>query len=477
MIKRDFEAALSLLRSGSSNTPLSRVLGFIQNLADTSASAILVSADGTGEIMLGLGLPYAFFRRRTSNAARLADLFASPATIPDAAVHPVLGDQNFERLRAHWRWFAGVPIPLTSLPYQVTCLTMDARVDRHRSDDLLPTMAALADVMGDEIRLIGELATHLSRPGDLLLDAGSLMVSVLRSPFPMALVDGDMVVRASSHSMAALMHQERDDQLGRPIADLFNDDCDEVSAYFERRLGSDCAEETLVASATAARPAVELSAIRCTEEGSGTPLVLAVARPKPASGVAEDPLPFVGRGRGETADVTTDFLLSTLVPGKRLRRRGETEYHALARWRSPIKDSQIAALRALKRDPPATLVDQVAQQIATAATSLFGRDTARAVAAVPCGHSGAGCLSERLGRAVAERMAAPFRTPFEPLPTGGSSHPKSNTRRPPIRLARPVEEAVLLIDDVATSGVHLDQAARALRAHAPAVFPLAWIAD
>jgi len=36
---------------------------------------------------------------------------------------------------------------------------------------------------------------------------------------------------------------------------------------------------------------------------------------------------------------------------------------------------------------------------------------------------------------------------------------------------------VLLIDDVATSGAHIEEAAMLLRAAAPAVLPLVWIAD
>ncbi len=58
----------------------------------------------------------------------------------------------------------------------------------------------------------------------------------------------------------------------------------------------------------------------------------------------------------------------------------------------------------------------------------------------------------------------------------GSSHPKTNAKRAPMRLAAPVEGPVLLVDDVATSGRHIEEASLLLRAQtAGAVLAVAWI--
>jgi len=66
---------------------------------------------------------------------------------------------------------------------------------------------------------------------------------------------------------------------------------------------------------------------------------------------------------------------------------------------------------------------------------------------------------------------------FAPLPEGGASHPTKNARRPTMKLAVQPDVPVLLIDDVATSGAHIEEASMLLRKSAPAVLPMVWIAD
>jgi len=44
-----------------------------------------------------------------------------------------------------------------------------------------------------------------------------------------------------------------------------------------------------------------------------------------------------------------------------------------------------------------------------------------------------------------------------------------------MKLVRPVADAVLLVDDVATSGQHLEEATKLLRQHTNTVFSVAWI--
>jgi len=51
-----------------------------------------------------------------------------------------------------------------------------------------------------------------------------------------------------------------------------------------------------------------------------------------------------------------------------------------------------------------------------------------------------------------------------------------------VRLGRPkairaFDGPVLLVDDVATSGSHVELSTKALRKVAPAVFPIVWICD
>ena len=85
-------------------------------------------------------------------------------------------------------------------------------------------------------------------------------------------------------------------------------------------------------------------------------------------------------------------------------------------------------------------------------------------------------------KAVAEKarelgaiLKMPVVQAFANVPLKGSSHPKENARRPGLLLKRAVSEPVLLVDDVATSGAHLEEAAKLLRPHCRAVLPIAWI--
>jgi predicted amidophosphoribosyltransferase len=57
----------------------------------------------------------------------------------------------------------------------------------------------------------------------------------------------------------------------------------------------------------------------------------------------------------------------------------------------------------------------------------------------------------------------------------GSSHPKTNVGRSPMRLEAAVVGDILLVDDVATSGRHLEEAALLLRNQNASVLPIAWI--
>ncbi|MGL4404534.1 MAG: hypothetical protein ACRCT6_02145, partial [Notoacmeibacter sp.] len=57
----------------------------------------------------------------------------------------------------------------------------------------------------------------------------------------------------------------------------------------------------------------------------------------------------------------------------------------------------------------------------------------------------------------------------------GVSHPKQNVKRPPMKMTRIIDEPVLLVDDVATSGSHLEEAVALLKPTCGAVLPIAWL--
>ncbi len=124
---------------------------------------------------------------------------------------------------------------------------------------------------------------------------------------------------------------------------------------------------------------------------------------------------------------------------------------------------------------PDSFVEQVASELVQASQQIAGGKAFDRVAGVPCGHSGPGCLSERLAVEVARQLGIRNDAIFEPLPVRGVSHPKANVGRPRMRCRAQPEGRYLVIDDVATSGAHISEATRMLRTDASSAVPLVWI--
>lgn len=196
-----------------------------------------------------------------------------------------------------------------------------------------------------------------------------------------------------------------------------------------------------------------------------------------SAAVAESPAAYAARAapQDDGAAVVTDFLLKTLPAKRRLLTRDGISYHVLRSWRAGIKDWQIAALRSAKLAPPAELVRSVAQELAAEVGNLVGTSGIVAVLSVPCGHSTGACFSRQIGVQTARSLNVPFSDALQAEPQRGSSHPKTNARRPPMRINGDVQGPVILVDDVATSGAHICEAARLLRQSGAIVFPIAWI--
>ena len=197
--------------------------------------------------------------------------------------------------------------------------------------------------------------------------------------------------------------------------------------------------------------------------------------------VASAPAPVPPRtgaaSENESAATVLEFLNRTLITQPRIRSRKGITYHALRRWRGSIKAEQLAALKALKRHDPGPLASRVAEDLAAFLDSSFGTVRFDTVTNVPCGNSGPGCLAERTAIALAERIGIAHHPRFDLLSRRGSSHPKANVDREPMMLRDAADGQVLLIDDVATSGAHMEEAARRLREAGVSAFALVWLAD
>jgi predicted amidophosphoribosyltransferase len=170
-----------------------------------------------------------------------------------------------------------------------------------------------------------------------------------------------------------------------------------------------------------------------------------------------------------------------IFPGLR-RSRGGQMYYGTHTWRKQIKAHQVAAMKAIKRKPSESMVTVAASEIAALANIVAGKNVIRQVVAIPCGNSGRKeCLSTRLARRVAKLLDASYTPIIEESGNKparpGSSHPAKSARLKPYTLTSKPQGAVLLVDDVSTSGRHMELASKALRDCGVPIFAIAWIVD
>lgn len=469
-----FEAALTLIIGGPADQPLMRILRIAANFANCSASFIGVRRDDGFQIVVSHGIPLTQYRSVLPRSEAMAADGLKSGTINDLRDHADFAEHPFVSGPPHWRYASFATLPLPLLAHDVLLYVADSRPDVERGADLIHCLEECGRIAADELRMIGDIALQSQYLGRTRSEAGILADAVGKAQIPIALLDAQLTVRAISPRLAELGETTADDQIGRSILDVHRG-ADED--YLERLTAVLETGEQLsgyeIKSYNGQRT-YRLDAIRCeTSDGMDRFLVLSLDDGSDVVRRSDG----AGYHNGDSPGVVSRFLLSTLIAQKRLLRRGPVPYHALYRWRSAVKDVQIEALKALKRDPGDAFLDTVAEDMAAAAGALFGSGTFKAVVPVPCGNSGNNCLSTQLARLIAVRLGVDFIDAFEPLPQTGGSHPKSNLRRPAMRLKVKPNVPVLLIDDVATSGAHIEEAAQLLRRTAPAVLPLVWIAD
>ncbi len=184
---------------------------------------------------------------------------------------------------------------------------------------------------------------------------------------------------------------------------------------------------------------------------------------------------FRQQGDEGNSNVVERFLMDTLIQQPRVLSRGTVSYHAIRRWRRSVKAEQISALKAIKKTPSAGFEARAAEEMSSWCRRAFGGAAFANVVAVPCGHSGTDCLARRIGQKVAAMLGVNYVDAFAPLVVQGSSHPKTNVKRPKMQLATVPIGPILLVDDVATSGAHIEEATVMLRKHDLAVTSIAWI--
>jgi hypoxanthine-guanine phosphoribosyltransferase len=179
----------------------------------------------------------------------------------------------------------------------------------------------------------------------------------------------------------------------------------------------------------------------------------------------------------EGAEPASKFLFDTLLQKPRLLGRNGCSYLSLRMWRKTIKPHQLAAFVAVKLSPPQSIVDKIAAEIAASVKQTFG-NTFQTVVPVPGGSSGRdNAFSVVLGRSVSRLLGVSFVDALTNSDKPGSSHPKKSSKMPPFQLREKVQGTVLIVDDVATSGRHIELATQALRPGCEFCTSVVWISD
>jgi len=157
--------------------------------------------------------------------------------------------------------------------------------------------------------------------------------------------------------------------------------------------------------------------------------------------------------------------------------RKDVAWASVKSWRVETKRADLAAFKQAKTSLDQAVLGEAAGDIVALLRKMFGTLPGWMVSTVAVGHSRRpDSFAVRLAQAVAAEFGLPFERRFADRFVTGSSHPKEFSRLPPLQLLPGVlERPLLIVDDVATSGWHMEEALLALRARGTTAFGIVWI--
>jgi len=165
-----------------------------------------------------------------------------------------------------------------------------------------------------------------------------------------------------------------------------------------------------------------------------------------------------------------------LVYSPAINRKMSIHFLSIRRWNAAHKQESLRYLKEIKRGEISgeETIQRAAAEIAELVGELLGNHAFSRVTTPPIGHEG-WHFATSLATEVASRLNIPFAKLFADRIRSVSSHPKMfNKRAPATLLHQPEPGMILLVDDVATSVVTLEECTSLLRPFAPTL-PVAWI--
>lgn len=480
-IAPDSQAFAAQLRAGPLRSMIDKIVRSVAELTGMPFVVLGIRYGDYYEFISTHGIPLTHYSDRVPASVLAPNLFSREVEVADLQSQTQFPALGIAPIAKTWRYGGNCPVRVPHALCDNGVLALSC-ADSVRHDTGGRTIAILrqhAEFIGDLLWLGNQVPRASIVANPLIVVKAVLQASVARFSMPVCIVDANRVVLGQSDAFISTIRTlgGRRPEIGMPLDGAWLDT--DLRMTIDGALATGQTKQWQRFQANSIDQYLDVFPFSLSSLGTFALVSChSGSRQAQASHAEADISAARAVPVSERSGPLAHFLDETLVRSQRLYRRNETNYVGIRRWRSSIKAHQISALRALKSDLPDAFVIGVARELADAVRAVYGSPESCIVVPVPCGHSGNGCLSQRLGRALAEELGIRSVDAFEPIASAkGSSHPKKNSKRPSMRLKEKIDRPVILVDDVATSGSHIDEAAAALRPHVASVWPVAWIVN
>jgi len=175
-------------------------------------------------------------------------------------------------------------------------------------------------------------------------------------------------------------------------------------------------------------------------------------------------------------EATVPDVLGGLVHRPTVYSRKAVSWISVRSWAAKSRIADIAAVKVAKRAVDQGVIDAAAYELAAILRKMIGPATGWTVTNIPCGHSQRpDCFGKRLSAAVAQQLGIVHLEVWADRFCTGSSHPKEFAKLGPLEWIAAPTSAMIVIDDVATSGWHMEEALTALRNRDITALGVVWI--
>lgn len=481
----DSKELANFLRSGPSRPVLDRLIALAAEITGLDHVVFGIRNNSNYYFISTYGIPFSVYEDVLPVGKMSIKAFSYPIEVLDLSKEEHYHPSNAIPLTQSFRYGANAPVNIGIKLTDGGVLALSAADSRpgEKPGQVIEQLTKIAALISDSIWLMLQVRNETSPMQKKASTIGILLEALKQTHAPLAIIDSEGQITEFSPGFSAYQQMLLgfSPQSNSSVYETWLDDAAKKAVRTAIKDGTDLLE-CITHPENADRPIVfDFLTLNFAQGGVKIGVFsvhMKCADPnwQERNSFSDVKTPFAFE-QIESKGVVSDFLINTLQKRSRFAQRTGQSYLVVRSWRKPIKPYQISALRALKRDVCPTFVAQVADELTDTVKKIYGDSVIGAVTAVPCGHSGEGCLAEQIAVAVSKNLGVPYKKMFECIPIKGSSHPKTNGRRPPMQLIDTVDCPILLVDDVATSGSHIEEAATKLREHAPAVWPIAWIAD